>query len=357
MAETTNTTPAAPAMPRPWAPVQRDYPITPRENLMLAMNHMKPLWMPNLAASSQLFGSKIANESPPAHMRMVDTTDWFGVNYKFSAAYGSNTPQGNVMECVTEWKEKVIWPDIDQFDWETEAKEFLEGRDESLALYMRMSNGLFERLHMIEGFDAALTDILLEPEAVQDYLFAIADFKIDLFNHMRDHLDLDYIICADDWGTMRAPFFSVDTFKKTILEPTKRFVKGVHDRGTKFVAHCCGVIEPFVPYMVEEIGFDVLEIQNDLNDIDAIFSKYGDHVTIECNPLVNLPRNAEITDKEARKLAHKLVDNYGAHTMRGPGALATFFSPVDHVYYSLEEEIYEYSKLCYEETPSKFERT
>ena len=92
--------------PKSWAPVKRDYPVTPRENLMMALNHKKPLWMPNIGASSQLFGSKIAHDSPPAHERTMDTTDWFGVRYKYSPAYGSNTPQGNVLNCVTEWRER-----------------------------------------------------------------------------------------------------------------------------------------------------------------------------------------------------------------------------------------------------------
>ena len=343
----TETT-AAPIMPRPWAPVKRDYPISPRENLMLAMNHRKPIWMPNISASSQIFGSKIAHDSPPAHERQMDTTDWFGVEYKYSEAQGSNTPQGNVLDCVTEWREKIKWPDLDQFDWASEAEEYMKERDSSLALGMRMSNGLFERLHMIEGFDQALTDLLLEPEAVQDYLFAIADFKIDLFNHIRDHLELDYIVAADDWGTMRAPFFSTDTFEQTILEPTKHFVKGVHARGTKFIAHCCGVIEHFVPYMVEDIGFDVLEIQTNLNDTDAIFEKYGDRVTIQHGPVRNVQPNSEMSDEEARKLAQEMVDRYGAHSVPGPGALATIFNPVEHVYYTLEDEIYNYSKERYQ---------
>ena len=345
----TPAAPAAPTMPKPWAPVKRDYPITPRENLMLALSHQKPQWMPNISASSQLFGSKLAHDSPPAHERQMDTTDWFGVEYIYSEAYGSNTPQGNVLDCVTEWEEKIVWPDLDQIDWATEAKQFMQDRDPSLALNMRMSNGLFERLHMIEGFDAALTDILLEPEAVQDYLFAVADFKIDLFNHMRDHLELDYIVAADDWGTMRAPFFSTDTFEKTILEPTKRFVKGVHARGTKFIAHCCGVIEPFVPYMVEEIGFDGLEIQTNLNDIGAILEKYGDRVTVQCSPSRSFAPNPEMTTDEARAMARELVEQYGAQVMPGPGALATVFSAVEHIYYALEGEIYEYSKKLYQD--------
>ena len=345
----TTASPAAPQlMPKPWPPVKREYPITPRENLMLALNHKKPVWMPNIGASSQLFGSRLAHDSPPANERQMDTTDWFGVNYKYSEAYGSNTPQGNVLTCVTEWDDVIVWPDLDQFDWAAEAAEFMKERDDSLALQMRMSNGLFERLHMIEGFDQALTDILLEPEAVQDYLFAIADFKIDLFNHMRDHLEFDYIVAADDWGTMRAPFFSTKTFEQTILEPTKRFVAGVHARGTKFIAHCCGVIDPFVPYMVEEIGFDGLEIQTNLNDIDAIFAKYGDRITVQCSAGRNTPAGADITTDDARKMARDMVDAYGAHKVPGSGALATIFNSVEDVYYALEGEVYEYSKKCYE---------
>jgi len=333
--------------PMQWAPVQRDYPITLRENLMLAMNHKKPLWMPDISASSQLFASKIAHDSPPPNERLMDTTDWFGVKYKYSKAYGSNTPQGNVLECITEWKEKIVWPNLDDFDWASEAKQFMLERDDSRALYMRMSNGLFERLHMIEGFEQALTDILLEPEAVREYMFAVADFKIDLFNHMRDHLEFDYIVAADDWGTMRAPFFSTDTFEKTILEPTKRFVKGVHARGTKFVAHCCGVIDPFVPYMVEEIGFDALEIQTNLNDIGSILSKYGDRVTIQYGGNRDLLKNPDITTDEVRAIAREMVDTYGAHAVPGPGVLAMLFVPHEHVYYALENEIYEYSTQRY----------
>ncbi|NLT40415.1 MAG: hypothetical protein GXX89_08135 [Clostridiales bacterium] len=333
--------------PKSWAPVKRDYPVTPRENLMMALNHKKPLWMPNIGASSQLFGSKIAHDSPPAHERTMDTTDWFGVRYKYSPAYGSNTPQGNVLNCVTEWREKIVWPDLDSFDWAAEAAEFMEGRDESLALCMRMSNGLFERLHMIEGFEQALVDLILEPETVQDYLFAVADFKIDLFNHMRDHMEFDYVVCADDWGTMRAPFFSTDTFERTILEPTKRFVQGVHARGTKFIAHCCGVIEPFVPYMVEEIGFDALEIQTDLNDVGAILAKYGDRITVQHGVRPGTAQTQEMTVEEARAAARKMVDTYGAHAVPGPGVLAMVSSPVEQIYYAIEEEIYEYSKERY----------
>ena len=328
-----------PVMPKPWPQVERQYPISRRENLMLAMNHQKPVWMPNLYGSSQEFRSTIARDSPIE--RTQDSTDWFGVEYKYSEAQGSNTPQGNLLNDITEWEDKIKWPDLSQFDWEADGKTI--ERNPELALFMRMSNGPFERLHMIEGFEQALVDLITEPEAVEAYLERLVDFKIDMFNHIRDHVELDYILAADDWGTMRAPFFSTDAFEKTILRPTKRFVKAVQARGTKFIAHCCGVIEQFVPYMVDEIGFDVLEIQSNLNDVSTILAKYGDRVTVEFHSAAQLVHDPDMTEERIREYGRAIVDNYGAHAVAGAGTIVSVSSSFENIYYALEGELYDYS--------------
>lgn len=332
-----------PTIPPYWPPVKRETPVTPRENVMRALNHEKPCWMPDLYASSQLFVSSIARDAPIERDR--DAVDWFGVQYKYSAMQGSNTPMGNVLESITEWEEKIRWPDLKQFDWAADAAR-LE-RDESKALYMRMSLGPFERLHALEGFEQALVDIITEPQAVRDFMERLVDFKIELFNCIRDHVPLDYIVAADDWGTARAPFFSTDTFEKTILEPTKRFVRAVHERGTKFVSHCCGVIEPFVPYMVEEIGFDGVEIQAEINDIPAILEKYGDRLTVKINAKAELVHDPEMTEERIRAYARELVDTYGAHVVPGSGVVVSLTSSFENIYYALEDEIYHYSLKQY----------
>jgi len=333
-----------PTIPPMWPPVKRDYPVTPRENLMLALNHKKPYWMPDYYKSSQMFLSSIARDAPIERDR--DAVDWFGVEYKFSAMQGSNTPMGNVLNDITEWEEKIKWPDLKQFDWAADGAR-LE-RDESLALYMRMSNGPFERLHALEGFEQALIDLITEPEAVRAFLERLVDFKIELFNCIRDHVPLDYIVAADDWGTARAPFFSTETFEKTILEPTKRFVKAVQARGTKFIAHCCGVIEPFVPYMVEEIGFDGIEIQTTLNDVAAILEKYGDRITVNYAVKAELVHDPDTTEEQIRSYVRGIVDNYGAHVVPGSGVMINCTSSFENIYYAMEDEVYTYSRSCYE---------
>ena len=331
-----------PIMPKIWPLPLRETPITPRENLMLALNHKKPLWMPNFYASSQVFQSAIARDSPIERDR--DATDWFGVKYRYSAVQGSNTPQGGVLGDITEWEEKIAWHDLSQYDWAADGARL--ARDPSLALFMRMSNGPFERLHMLMGFEQALIDLITEPEAVRGFLERLVDFKIELFNRIRDHVPLDYIVAGDDYGTMRAPFFSTQAFEQTILEPTVRFAKAVQARGTKFVAHCCGKIDAFIPYLVEEIGVDGLEIQG-LNDITAILNKYGDRVTVEYHPDPQLVYDPETTGEMVRAHVREIVDRFGAQAVPGSGVIVSFGSSEGHIFYPMEDEFYEYSRACY----------
>ena len=337
---TTNTN-AIDAKPFPLP--ERDYPITMKENVMLALNHQVPVWIPNLYGSGQLFYSSIANDSPVN--KQADAVDWFGVEYKYSEAQGSNTPMGNVLTEINGWEKKLHWEDMTQYDWESDAKSIV--RDESKALYMRMSNGFFERLHMLEGFEQALMDVLLEPEAVHDFMMRYCDFKIELFHHMRKFLPFDFIIAADDWGTARAPFFSVETMEKTVLEPTKKFVKAVQATGTKFIQHCCGVINPFIPYLVDEIGVDGLEIQTDLNDLSWILDNFGSRVAVEFSGKKRILNNPNATEDEVRAYAREVVDSYGAGAVPGCGVLINAMAASENIFRVYEDELYEHSLKKY----------
>jgi len=332
-----------PVAPKPWPKASREYPITPRENILLALSHKKPRWMPNLQASSQLYLSSIIRDIPTE--RTQDAADWFGVEYLYSEAQCSSTPQGNVLNDITEWEEKIVWPELDILDWAADAKK-LE-RDESLALSMVMSNGPFQRLFGLEGFEQALIDLITEPDAVRAFMTKYAEFQINVMDRVREHLQLDYIVVADDWGTMRAPFFSTDTFEKTILEPTKLLANAVKARGIKIIAHCCGMVMPFVPYMVEEIGYDALDIQDAINDLPGVLAKYGKRITVECHSSAKIVHDPEMTEDKVRKYAHVLVDTLGAHAVPGAGAVASISSSFENIYYALENELYEYSLKQY----------
>ncbi len=330
-----------PAMSPTWPSVERETPITPRENLLLALNHKKPMWMPNLYADSQMVISRNNRDGVPKDRSGYD---WFGTYYAYSPSVGINLPSGGVFDEVTEWREKVKWPDLRSIDWSTDLEGFK--RDERKALYMRFSNGIFERLHAFEDFEQAMVDLISEPEECRALFERIADYKIELFNCLRDVFPLDYIVAADDYGTARGPFFSTQLYEETILEPTRRFVKAVQARGTKFIAHCCGKVDAFIPYLVDELGVDGLEIQG-INDIPAIMEKYGDRVLVEYKADANIVHDDEATAETMLKHIRRIVDTFGAHANPGPGVAMNLQSSFKDKYYLMEEELYRYSLLKY----------
>ncbi|MCQ2439185.1 MAG: hypothetical protein MJ074_05450 [Oscillospiraceae bacterium] len=314
-----------------------ELPISRRENLMMALNHEKPMWMPSLYADAQIVTCKTSRDMAPT--KEAAGFDWFGTRYDYSAVLNCNMPNGGVMDDITQWREKVKWPDMDALDWTHDADGFV--RDENLACYARLSNGIFERIHAFMGFEQALQDMLVEPDECREFFLRLAQYKIDLFNKYADCFPLDFVVCADDYGTARAPFFSCEMYEDLLYEPTRRYVEAVYARGVKFFAHCCGCVTPFVPYFVK-MGVDGIEIQQDLNDLSAIMKEYGDKLLIEVRPSVQ-----GSSDEDMIASARAFVDTYGAHTNPGSGGTCMGRAATPEQTKLLNDEIVRYSMEKY----------
>lgn len=327
-----------PTIPMTYPGKARDYPITPRENLTRALNHEKPLWMPNLETSSQLSPTLAYGDIAPTVYE--DSSDWFGVKYKFSAAQGTSTPEPGLFKEIKEWEEKIAWPDFDKWDWKQGYSDFV--RDENKALCILYGYGIWEKLHVFEGFEQALVDLALEPEECRRYFERMADHKIELFRRLHDIYHYDWVSYHDDWGTARAPFFSIDMWKETIFPATVRIVKALHDMGIKVIFHNCGRIDAFVPWLVDEIHADVLQIQT-INDIGNIVKTYGDRTTVHIRPNPEILYDPATTPERARAHARELVDAYGTHANPGAGILMSCFALKEDVYDAFDDEIFNYS--------------
>ena len=328
-----------PTMPDPFPKVERDYPLSERENLMRALRHEKPLWLPNFENSLQMgpAGPNQDQPTPPKH----DYTDWFGVFRKYSIDQDSCTPVGTVFDSIDEWKEKAKFPDITNLDWAEGASDFK--RDENLVLHTRMNGGIFQRLHALMGFENALMDLITEPKKCRELLEALADFEIDVFRNMNEVYHYDLMIYHDDWGTARAPFFSLDLFKETLLPPTIRIFKAIRDAGVIPMSHNCGLVDVFVPFLVDEIGISALEVQP-INDIKGIVEKYGDRCTVELTrPESYFFFDPTTTTAQIKEKAREIVDTYGAHVNPGAGVMLSFIAPTEEMYNLFDEEVYRYS--------------
>jgi len=153
----------------------------------------------------------------------------------------------------------------------------------------------------------------------------------------------DVMMYHDDWGTAKAPFFSVDLFKETLLPPTIRIFKAVREAGAIPFHHCCGLIDAFVPFMAGEIGVDAIEIQA-INDVRHIVQTYGDRLTVEyTRPDPYFFYDPDTTAEMVQAKARDIVDVYGAQANPGAGVLIAIIARDEELYYAFHDELYRYS--------------
>ena len=121
-------------------------------------------------------------------------------------------------------------------------------------------NGIFERTHLLMGFEDALCAYIEEPEAMSELCEEIANHKIKLFKKIWEVSQPDILVYHDDWGTQMGPFLPRGVFETCIKENTRRVVTAAREIGYKYILHhSWGKVESLVPYMID-IGFDGSEI-------------------------------------------------------------------------------------------------
>ncbi|MBQ3165842.1 MAG: hypothetical protein IJC01_00740, partial [Clostridia bacterium] len=93
----------------------------------------------------------------------------------------------------------------------------------------------------------------------------------------------------DDWGSQRAPFFSLDTCMEMIVPHIKKIVDFCHSKGLWFQQHSCGKNEMLVPAYIAA-GVD-LWCPQPMNDIVKLVKEYGDKLLFGWSP-VAIPEEA-----------------------------------------------------------------
>lgn len=333
-----------PVQPPPMAKAQHDYPISERENLLRAFNHEKPMYMPCLYQSTQfVIPSAYANGT---QNRSRDCVDWFGTHYKHEPLQEGVTPiPPFVLEEVGQWRERIAWPKLETLDWASDLATFV--REPNLALACRcFGNGTFEQLHFLEGFEQCLVDMVLETEECAAFFDRLTDFKIQMFKLQNDVYHYDYACHNDDWSNAKSQFFSCGVFEQTLLEPTIRLADAIHEAGCKYMFHTCGRMEAWLPYIVNDIKADLIEIQS-INDTKYILDTYGDKLTVEYCPDFYIMYNPATTAEQAREYARSIVDRFGAHKNKGSGIAVRLIGDIPESYYAFEDELYNYSLKLY----------
>lgn len=331
-----------------------NYPVSVREGYRL-LYQKKPLWIPTLGEFFYFAPSVIPDcvargfviEGKAFPEENWGGKDMFGIEWEYIPVAGGSMvrPGHELFEDANEWYEKIVWPDIESWDWESSAEINREFLDNGRANFLRFFNGCwYERLVSFMGFENAAIALIDEDQkdAVKELFDRITDLYCRIVDKCCECYDIMGFNVHDDWGSQRAPFFSFETGEEMIVPYMKKLTDHIHARGKIADLHSCGYVGNQIENFIAA-GWDSWAPQP-MNPVEEYYEKYGDQIVLEVIPPIFDVSNT--SKAEQRAMAREFAEKY---TKRGkPAKIGYYGTEVLTEDYS--QELYEYSrKLLYTE--------
>jgi uroporphyrinogen decarboxylase len=137
---------------------------------------------------------------------------------------------------------------------------------------------MFERAWTLRGMENLLTDMLLEPDFVDDLLDMICDYNLKIID-MGLEYDIDGFHFGDDWGQQSGLIMGPKLWRRFIKPRMARMYEKVKKAGKIVLQHSCGDIHEIFPDLIE-IGLNVYQtFQPEIYDIKIIKKCYGKDLT------------------------------------------------------------------------------
>ncbi len=327
--------------------------MTDKENYLEAITYGKPDHVPYVFSSVQIVGlmPNVTLDYP-----MGEADDGFGIHWVPSpdGPMPDNTNLALTADNITEWRDIVKIPNLDALPWDLWAQKELENADHEQKAFFHMSNnGIFDRLVALMGYTEGLSAMIEEPEAVYDLLGALADYKIDLFNHICEIYHPDVIQYVDDMATASSLFMSPDMYRELIKPHHARIIAAIQENGAIPEQHCCGKCEAIIDDFVE-IGIRSWFPAQLSNDLKGIKKRYQGKLAL-CHGLDSqgVFSDINVSEEAIRKDVRRAIDDYaeGGGLMILPVLLGGDFQEVmmgtERRYAIIQDELKKYGKYHY----------
>lgn len=290
--------------------------MTGRENALHAIMHDgKAEYIPTMADFEMIMATDVVRERPPYALGKCGSGyDYWDCWWEFEADIGGASPLPGREPCpdITQWREKVKFPDIDAIDW-APAKAVSESLDRENKLSMFFwESGPWERLHALVGFQNALEAMYEEPEAFKELMQAITDFRIKMIPLIKEHYNPDIIINLDDFGHQTSEFMSVEMFREFIKPYEIQLYNAMKEHGIIRCHHSCGKIDALLEDIYDMGAQMILGLFYPYNDQKAAAEKMGGKM------LFMMATNAQVIDTPNAKLEDVLEDAARQLSVLGP---------------------------------------
>jgi uroporphyrinogen decarboxylase len=179
---------------------------------------------------------------------------------------------------LAEWSalEHYLWPDPDDpaFYFSMDRK-FTDSENKYVLTGVWFT--LFERMHMVHGFENTLKDLLLEREKIEMLADRILEYDMRVIENIANQFrnSIHGIYFSDDWGTEQGPIISPKLWSEFFKPRYKRLFDQVHEIGWHVWLHSCGKVNAFLEDFIE-LGLNAINLEQPrtlgIEDIGAKFS-------------------------------------------------------------------------------------
>ena len=294
------------------------FPIAPRD-AVTALYKKEPVWQIT-GVEQTLFVPKV-NPDNVARAFVVDGSemafgegggkDMFGIEWEYIAQVGGSMvrPGKPFLSDANEWHSKVVWPDIDAWDWESAEKDNIEFLSKENYISCWLMNGWYERLISFMDFEGAIMAMVDEDQkdAVKELFTQLSQLYIRLIDkHLLHFPQINGFSIHDDWGSQKETFFSPAVAEEMIVPYMKMVTDHLHSKGKFCDFHSCGQLQKQVPNMIAA-GWDSWGGQM-MNDTQKIYELYGDKIAIGVIPDLFDPDTT--SEEEQRAYAKAYADKF-----------------------------------------------
>ncbi|MBR2521329.1 MAG: methyltransferase [Oscillospiraceae bacterium] len=298
------------------------YPVSIRENCDL-LAKKRPMWESLGFSYDYILFAPRVNPDNVARAFIYDGTfvpgvtnktgglDMFGIEWEYVPTAGGSMvkPGDPFIEDACEIQEKVVWPDLDSWDWETSAKANETYLNSGRYNMCWLLNGWYERLISFMDFEGAAIALFDEDQKdyVKEFFEQLSEFYVRLLDrYLTYYPQIDGFYIHDDWGSQRDTFFSPDIAEEMIVPYMKTVTDFLHEKGKFAQLHSCGQLAKQVPNIIKA-GWDSWCPQVVL-DADDMYAKYGDKIILGFAPEGEL--TADSTDEQQREAARNFAERF-----------------------------------------------
>lgn len=219
------------------------------------------------------------------------------------------TEANKVIKDITKWRDYVHFPEIPVLDW-SDAKKAADSIDrETTFVAVPSFRGLFERAHCLMPFEEVLTTLYEEPESLEEFFSAYADWKIKVFEQLIDNVKPDMIHSHDDWGSKNSLFMSPAKFRELLKPHYVRMYNYVHKRGV-LVQHHTDTYGMGLEVDMVEMGIDMWQGVMASNDIPQIQKNTGGKIMLLGGIEQTLIDRADVSEDVVRAEVRRAIDQY-----------------------------------------------